>query len=77
MIPVMLCTDYYIISITGYIIDFVCCVDHVSTIVVASGIIEIIVNALQSSNLVNMELINAVLPVFAYISTSGIEHLYT
>ena len=51
--------------------------DHVSSIVVASGIVEVMVNALQSSNLVNTELINAILPVFAYLSTSGNLYSYT
>lgn len=49
---------------------FVYHADHVSNIVVQNGVIDVMATALQS-HLANVELVNAILPVFSYLSLSG------
>ena len=48
--------------------------DHMSNVVVANGVIEVMADSLQS-DIGNIELINAVLPVIAYFSLSGIDSI--
>ena len=45
-----------------------------SNVVVANGVIEVMADSLQS-DIGNIELINAVLPVIAYFSLSGIDSI--